>query len=63
LRLTGYTYLNWAVSVDDRKFTTPYLFSIGTGSGLWLSKKQHATSLSYTEVKYSTTMIAACEPI
>ena len=44
-RLCGYTDSDWAGSVDDKKSTSGYVFSLGTGAVTWTSKKQHAVAL------------------
>eukprot|EP00253_Pinus_taeda_P034867 PITA_34867 len=35
--LSGYTDFDWAGSVDDRKSTTGYVFSLGSGAVTWTS--------------------------
>jgi hypothetical protein len=50
-QLCGYSDLDWAGSMDDRKSTTCYVFSLGTRAVSWTNKK-HAVSLSSTEAKY-----------
>ncbi|XP_057823429.1 secreted RxLR effector protein 161-like [Cryptomeria japonica] len=37
--LSGYTDLDWASSVDDRKSTSGYVFSLGSCAVIWTSKK------------------------
>ena len=49
LRLIGFTDLDWAGFVDDKKSTSGYVFSLGSGAVTWTSKKQQAVSLSSTE--------------
>eukprot|EP00253_Pinus_taeda_P035373 PITA_35373 len=50
--LSGYTDFDWAGSVDDRKSTAGYVFSLGSGAVTWTSKKQQAVALSSTEAEY-----------
>eukprot|EP00253_Pinus_taeda_P023530 PITA_23530 len=50
--LSGYTDSDWAGSVDDRKSTAGYVFSLGSGVVTWTSKKQQAVALSSTEAEY-----------
>ena len=50
--LVGYTDSDWAGSIDDRKSTLGYVFSLGSGAVLWCSKKQPIISLSSTEAEY-----------
>ena len=47
--------------VDDKKSSTGYIVSLGTGAFTWLSKNQHAVSLSSTETKYRMSLSASCE--
>jgi hypothetical protein len=62
-RLCWYTYLNWEGSLDDIKSTSGYVFSLGTGAITWTNNKQHAISLSSTEVEYLGTMKGAREAV
>jgi hypothetical protein len=62
-RLCGYTDSDWAGSVDDRKSTSGYVFSLGTGAVTWTSKKQHAVALSSTEAEYRGAVKGACEAV
>ena len=39
-QLSGFTDSDWAGSVDDRKSTSGYVFSIGSAAVTWTSKKQ-----------------------
>eukprot|EP00253_Pinus_taeda_P013227 PITA_13227 len=50
--LSGYIDSDWAGSVDDRKSTAGYVFSLGSGAVTWTSKKQQAVALSSTEAEY-----------
>ena len=52
LRLSGYTDSYWEDSIDDRKSTSGYVFSLGTGAVTWTSKKKHAVAFSSTKVEY-----------
>lgn len=62
-RLVGFTDSDWADCVDDRKSTSRYVFSLGTGAVTWTSKKQQAIALSSTKAEYRGTVKAACEAI
>ena len=62
-RLSGYTDSNWAGSIDDRKSTYGYVFSLGTGAVAWTNKKQHAVALSSTKPKYWGVVKGACEAV
>ncbi|XP_059076574.1 secreted RxLR effector protein 161-like [Cryptomeria japonica] len=62
-KLIGYTDLDWAGSVDDRKSTSWYVFRLGTSVVTWSSKKQRIVALSSTEAEYRGTVKAACETV
>eukprot|EP00253_Pinus_taeda_P015745 PITA_15745 len=51
LSLLGFTYSNWAGDNIDRKSTSKYSPSLGSGPICWSSKKQAAISLSSVEAK------------
>jgi hypothetical protein len=55
-RLSGYTDLDWARSVSNRKSTSGCCFSLGSVMISWKSRKQSSISLSTAEEEY----IAAC---
>ena len=55
-RLLGYTDLDWACSVTDRKSTLGCCFSLGSVVIAWRNREQTSVALSTTEVEY----IAAC---
>eukprot|EP00253_Pinus_taeda_P021348 PITA_21348 len=61
--LSGYTDSDWAGSVDDRKSTAGYVFSLGFGAVTWTSKKQQAVALSSTEAEYRGAVKASCEAV
>ncbi|MCI28172.1 hypothetical protein A2U01_0049372, partial [Trifolium medium] len=48
---------------DDRKSTSGYVFSIGTGVISWSSKKQPIVALSTTEAKFIAAASCACQGI
>ena len=62
-RLSGYIDSNWACSIDDRKSTSGYVFSLGIGAVTWTNKKQHAVALSSTEADYRGAVKGACEAV
>jgi len=57
--LIGYTDSDFAGSIDDRKSTSGYVFSLG--SGAWASKKQPIVTLYSTEVEYIATAVVSCK--
>eukprot|EP00253_Pinus_taeda_P014283 PITA_14283 len=61
--LGGYTDFDWAGSVDDRKSTTGYVFSLGSGAVTWTSKKQQVVAISSTEAEYQGAVKASCEAV
>jgi hypothetical protein len=63
LRLCGYTDSDWVGSVDDRKSTSRYVFSFGTGVVTSTSKKQHTIALSLIEAEYRGALKGACEAV
>lgn len=63
LTLLGYTDSDWACSVDDRKSTFGYVFSLGSGAVRWTSKKQQIVTLSSTEAECCGAVKAACKAI
>jgi len=52
LSLHGFTYADWAWSVDDRKSTSGYIDFLGTTPVSWKSVKQHTIARSSTKVEY-----------
>jgi len=52
LSLHGFTYADWAWSVDDRKSISRYIDFLGTTPVSWKSVKQHTIARSSTKVEY-----------
>ena len=50
--LAGYSDVDWAGSVDDRKSTSGGCFCLGNNLVSWMSKKQNSVSLSTAEAEY-----------
>jgi hypothetical protein len=61
LQLHGYTYADRAGNVSDKRSTSGFMFSFGSGAISWSNKKQPTVALSSTEAKYRGATIAACE--
>ncbi len=63
LQVHGYTDADWASNVSDRRSTSCFMFSFGSGAIRWNSKKQPTVALSSTEVEYRGATIVACEVV
>ncbi len=63
LQVHGYTDADWADNVSDRRSTSGFMFSFGSGVISWSNKKQPIVALSSTEAKYRGATIAACEVV
>jgi len=63
LQIHGYTNADWAGNVLDRRSTSGFMFSFGSGVISWSSKKQPIVALSSTEAKYRGVAIVACEVV
>ena len=63
MRLVGYCDSDWAGSLDDRKSTSGYVFTLGSGAISWSSKKQSTVALSSSEAEYAAITSAACQAI
>ena len=59
--MCGYTDADWAGSTYDRRSTSGYVFSLGSGAVSWSSKKQPTVALLSTKVEYRGAAMAACE--
>ena len=51
INLEGYVDLEWAGSAIDRKSTSGYCFSMGSGVISWFSRKQSCVTLSTAEAE------------
>ena len=61
VEVCGYTDADWTGSTYDRRSTSGYVFSLGSGAVSWSSKKQPTVALSSTEAEYRGRAMAACE--
>ena len=61
--LSGYTDVDWARSVSDRKSTSGCCFSLGSTMISWQSRKQSNIALNTTEAEYIAACSANCEAI
>ncbi|XP_074314354.1 secreted RxLR effector protein 161-like [Silene latifolia] len=62
-KLVGYTDSDWAGCLDDRKSTSGYVFTLGSGAISWSSKKQETVALSSSEAEYAAISSATCQAI
>ena len=63
IRLKGYTDADWAGYKADRRSTSGFVFSLGSGSISWNSKKQSTVALSSTKAEYRGTAVTACDTV
>ena len=61
--LYGYTDVDWAGSVSDRKSTLGGCFCLGSAMISWFIKKQSSIALSTAEAEYIAACFASCEAI
>ncbi|MCO5572927.1 hypothetical protein L7F22_026688 [Adiantum nelumboides] len=61
LQLSGFTDVDWAGSVCDRRSTSGFMFSLGSAAITWNSKKQPRVALSSIEAEYRGATVATCE--
>ena len=62
-QLVGYTDVDCAGNVEDRRSTSGYVFSLGSTVIAWSSKKQSTIALSSTEAEYRGAAVVTCEAI
>jgi hypothetical protein len=58
--MIGYTHSDFAGCVDERKSTSRYMFSFGSGVVAWASNKHPIVTLSSDEAQYVATRTFAC---
>ena len=63
VRLVGYTDLDWAGCVSDRKSTSRCFFRLGSVVVSWFNRKQKLVALSSAEAEYMETSQASCEAL
>ncbi len=59
----GYCDADWGGDFEDRRFTTWFVFTIGSGAISWSNKRQPTIALSTTEVEYMASTQATKEAI
>ncbi|KAG8490934.1 hypothetical protein CXB51_014700 [Gossypium anomalum] len=62
-RLYGFSDSDLGGCIEDRKSTTGYVFTMGSGAVSWSSKKQPSTALSSSEDEYMAVTAAACQAV
>jgi hypothetical protein len=63
LQIHGYTDVDGAGNVSNRRSTSGFMFFFGSGAISWSSKKQQTVALSSIEAEYIGATIAACEVV
>eukprot|EP00253_Pinus_taeda_P004118 PITA_04118 len=63
VRLLGYTDVDWAGNVEDRKSTSGCCSSLGSASISWMSRKQKLMAFSTAEAEYIAASMASCEVV
>ena len=63
VRLSGFTDADWAGNSVDRKRTSGYCFSLGSGMTSWCSRRQKFVALSSAEAEYMAASTASSEAI
>ena len=61
--LSGFSDSDYGGDRDDRKSTSAYVFSIGSGAISWASKKQPTVTLSTIKVEYRAMSVTTQEAI
>ena len=61
IEVFGYTNADWAGCSNDRRSTSGYVFSFGSATVNWSSKKQPKFTLSSIEAEYIGAAVATCE--
>jgi hypothetical protein len=57
----GYIDADWAGSIAERRSTSGFMFSFGSATITWSSKKQSTVALSSTKAEYRGAAMATCE--
>ena len=52
---------NWVGNISDRRSTSGFMFSLGSATINWSSKKQLIVALSSTEAEYRGATMVSCE--
>eukprot|EP00253_Pinus_taeda_P008812 PITA_08812 len=63
VQLQGYTNIDWARSVEDRKSTSEVCFSLGSAMISWMSRKQRLIALNTAEAECIASNEACSEAV
>ena len=63
INVEGYVDLDWERNAIDRKRTSGYCFSMGSGVISWFSRKQSCVALSKAEAEYVAACTTSCEAV
>ena len=63
LDLTGFIDSYWEGDENDRKYTSSFVFMIGSGPICWSNKKKVALALSLAEAEYPGAVNAAIQTV
>jgi hypothetical protein len=63
LQVHGYTDVDWVGNVSNKRSTSGFMFTFGSGVVSWSNKKQPIVTLSSMEAEYRGATIVACEVI
>ena len=63
LHIRGFVDAEWAGDLDQRRYTSGYVFNLFGGTASWMSKKQSVVALSTTEVEYMVATHASKEEV
>eukprot|EP00253_Pinus_taeda_P026919 PITA_26919 len=63
LDICGFVDVDWAGDLDQRRYTSGYVFNLFGGAVIWMSKKQFVVARSTTEVEYMAATHASKEVV
>ena len=63
LDIHGFVDADWARDLDQRRYTSGYVFSLFVGTTNWMSKRQSILALSTIEAEYIVATHASKEEV
>jgi hypothetical protein len=63
LQVRGYTDVDWANNVSNKRSTNGFMFFLKSGAISWSNKKQPIIALPSTGTEYRGAIIVACEVV